>query len=204
MRSEREEVRNKNMNNKLLDKVITKLSNYFSPLTSHFPPPRGYTLVELLSVIGILSVIGVIVVTVTFITLRGAQKSDVSELVRQNGDAALSQMVRTIRYAKSLDAPRTCTTPATVQTITVSSLTDGDQTTYSCENGTIASNSASLLNTNAVQTTACSFTCSQTSLLEAPTVTIQFSLSAKSTGSFVETNASIPFTSSVTLRNYSR
>lgn len=169
-----------------------------------FSSQRGYTLVELLAVIGILSVISVIVVTVTFITLRGSQKSDTLEIVRQNGDTAMTQMVRSIRYAKSMDVPTSCTIPTALQSVTISSLLDNAQTTYSCSNNTIASNSASLINTNAVTVNACSFTCSQTSLLDPPTIRIQFSLSAKSSGVFSESTAEIPFESSVTLRNYSR
>lgn len=187
-----------------LKKSQRDASRYLRSLIFHFSSSRGYTLVELLSVIGILSVIGVIVVTVTFITLRGAQKSDTNELVRQNGDAALSQMVRTIRYAKTLDTPASCVTPVVIESVTISSLLDGGKTTYSCANDTIASNSASLLNTNAVRVTTCSFACTQTSLLEPPTIKIQFSLEAKSSSTFAETKASIPFESSVTLRNYSR
>lgn len=176
----------------------------FSPLTSHLSSQKGYTLVELLTVIGILSVISVIVLAVLFITLRGTQKSDALEIVRQNGDTALSQMVKDIRYAKNLDTPMTCVPATTVSSVTISSLTDNGRTTYSCTGTTIASNSASLFDTNAVTTTSCSFVCRQQRPSDPPTITIQYSLSAKQTGNLTETTASIPFQSSVTMRNYIR
>jgi prepilin-type N-terminal cleavage/methylation domain-containing protein len=165
---------------------------------------KGYTLIELLTVIGILSVISVIVLSVVFISLRGTQKSDTLEVVRQDGDSAMSQMVRNIRYAKSLDAPTSCIPATTLSAITVTSLHDNGQTTYSCGSNTIASNSASLINTNAVTVTSCSFVCTQTRPSDPPTIMIQYSLSSKATGSFAETKASIPFQSSVTLRNFTR
>lgn len=171
---------------------------------STFVAQRGYTLIELLTVIGILSVIGVVVLSIIFISIRGTQKSDTLEVVRQNGDTALSQMVKNIRYAKSLDAPASCLPATTVSAITVTSLQDGARTTYACSNATISSNSASLLNTNAVETTSCSFVCTQSKASDPPTITIQYNLSAKGATNFTETRASIPFQSSVTMRNFSR
>lgn len=165
---------------------------------------RGFTLVELLTVIGILSVIGSIVVSVVFISLSGAKKSDTVEILRQNGDNTLSQMVKSIRYAKSLDSPASCVVPTSTSSITVTSLESNAQTTYSCSGTTIASNGASLLNTNVVTTQSCRFTCSQTSLQTPPTITIDFTLIPVGAGNLVETKATVPFQSSVTLRNYYR
>ncbi len=169
-----------------------------------FKYQKGYTLFELLTVIGILSVIGVIVLSIVFISLRGSQKSEALEIVRQNGDAALSQMVKTVRYAKRLDAPLACTPSVSTSSITLTSLTDNGQTTLSCASSTLSSNSATLLNTNAVAATSCSFTCAQGRPTDPPTITIQFSLSAKTTGNFSETTATIPFQTSVTMRNFER
>jgi prepilin-type N-terminal cleavage/methylation domain-containing protein len=164
----------------------------------------GYTLVELLTVIGILSVISVIVLSVVFISLRGTQKSDTIEVVRQNGDTAMTQIVRGIRYAKSLDSPTSCVPSTTSSSITITSIQDNAQTTYSCNANTISSNSASLLNTNGVATTSCSFVCRQNRSSDPPTITIQYTLSANTTGSLSETSATIPFQTSVTMRNYNR
>jgi prepilin-type N-terminal cleavage/methylation domain-containing protein len=180
------------------------IKNNFSLFTSHFSSQKGYTLVELLTVIGILSVIGVIVLSVLFITLRGTEKSNALEIVRQNGDAALSQMVKDIRYAKTLETPGSCSPATTTSSVTIISLNDSGRTTYSCTGTTIASNSASLLDTNAVSTTSCSFVCRQDRPSDPPTITIQYSLSARQTGNLTETTASIPFQTSVTMRNYTR
>ncbi len=166
--------------------------------------PRGFTLIEVLTAIGILSVIGAIVVSVVTLTLRGTKKSDMLEFARQNGDAALSQMVKSIRYAKSLDVPASCVPSATTQSVTITSLTDSAQTTLSCANGTISSNSASLVDTAALTVSACSFVCRQTTSYDPPTISIYYTLSPKTAGSFVETNFTLPFQSSVTLRNYRR
>src|SRR5689334_9954461 len=114
-------------------------------------------------------------------------------------------MVRMIRYAKSLDSPTSCvpsTSGLTSITITAS---DDNQTVYSCpvtSGGSISSNSASLVDTSIVSVSNCSFTCSQPSLNDPPTVTINFSLSALGGGNLIEGKTTIPFQTSVTMRNY--
>ncbi|HWY79696.1 MAG TPA: type II secretion system protein [Candidatus Sulfotelmatobacter sp.] len=163
---------------------------------------KGFTLLELLTVIGILSVIGTIAVSVISITLRGAKKTDLLESARQNGDAALSQMVKGIRYASSLNSPAVCIPTASVSAITITSLTDYAQTTFSCTGGSIASNSAPLLDTTSITVSSCFFTCSQATNNDPPTILIQFTLSPKNSGSFTETKFQLPFQSSVTMRNY--
>ena len=173
-----------------------------SIFTFRFPVSKGFTLMELLTVISILSVIGVICVSIITITFRTTKKTDLLNYARQNGDTALSEMVRSIRFAASLNAPATCNPTTTVSSISITSLLDNGQTTYSCGNGTIASNSASLVDTNSLQVTSCSFTCSQPSTTVPPIITIQYALSPKTTGNFAETNFTLPFQSSVTLRNY--
>lgn len=165
---------------------------------------KGYTLVELLAVIGILSVIGSIVVSVIFISLTGAKKTETVEVIRQNGDLALSQMVKSIRFAKSLDIPADCVTPATVSSITFTPIDGDGQITYACDANTIASNGASLLNTTSIKTKSCSFVCSQDAVSSPPTITIQYVLVPATGGAFAETKAEIPFQTSVTMRNYSR
>ncbi len=165
---------------------------------------HGYTLVELLAVIGILSVIGSIVVSVIFISLTGSKKTETVEVIRQNGDLTLSQMVKSIRFAKSLDTPANCVPSATVSSVTFTPIASDGQITYSCTGDTLASNGASLLNTTSIRTQSCSFVCTQSTLSSAPTITIQFTLVPAVGGAFAETKAQLPFQSSVTLRNYYR
>jgi prepilin-type N-terminal cleavage/methylation domain-containing protein len=160
---------------------------------------KGFTLIEILTVIGILAVIGTICVSIVTITFRTAKKTDLLNFARQNGDTALSQMVRNIRYA----SPTTCAASTTSTSVTITSIADKGVTTYSCASGTVASNGASLIDTNSLQAPAasCSFTCSQPSTAVPPIITIQFTLSPKTAGNFAETTFSMPFQSSVTLRN---
>ena len=165
---------------------------------------KGFTIVELLTVIGILGIIGTMVVLILSVTLRATKKSDLLESARQNGDIALSQMVRSIRFAQSIDSPATCVPTASISAVTITSFTDKAQTTYACvsgSNSTISSNSASLFDTSSLVVSSCYFTCTQPTTIDPPTITIQFTLSPKNTGIFSETNFLLPFQSSVTMRN---
>ena len=184
---------------------MEKVRNKLSTLNSQLSTPQGFTLIELLSALSVFIVIGTMIVVILFISLQGSRKSEVQAVLRQNGDFALSQMVRNIRYAKSLDDPVSCVTPVTQSSVTITSLLDGGQTVYSCLLGStsdIASNSASLVNTGVVQVSSCSFTCSQQSVNAPPTITIQFILQSASGNNLIENTGSIPFQSSVSMRNY--
>jgi prepilin-type N-terminal cleavage/methylation domain-containing protein len=181
-----------------------KKTKNFSFLISHFSFQKGFTLLELLTVIGVLGVIGSIVVSVVFISLRGSKKSDLVEIMRQNGDTAMTQMVKQIRFARSLDTPASCIPTTNTSSITITSIESNTQTTYACSATAISSNSASLIDSNAVSVTNCSFSCSQQTVNDPPTITIQFTLLPKVQGTLAENNASIPFQSSVTLRNYTQ
>jgi len=162
---------------------------------------KGFTLIEMLTVIGILSVIGSIAVSVVTITLRETKKTDLIESARQSGDNTLSQIARSLRYAQTLDAPASCTPTVTATSVTITSLNDQLQTTYSCANNTISSNSASLFDTSSLKVSSCSFVCSQPAASVPPIITIQYVLSPQTAGSFAETNFTLPFQTSVTLRN---
>lgn len=165
---------------------------------------NGFTLVELLVVITILVTVGGIVVTLLYISLRGNNKSETVTSVKQNGTFALSQMVKSIRYAKSLTSPASCTPTATTTSVSFITYPDNGQITYSCPTGgnlAISSNSASLIDTNAVEVTACSFVCTQTSPSDSPRLTIQFTLQSRGANALTETQSTIPFQSSVIMRN---
>ena len=163
---------------------------------------KGFTLIEILTTIGLLTIIGSIAVSVISLTLRGTKKSDLLQAARQNGDVALSQMVKNIRYASNLNSPASCVPSTTTSSITITSLLDNGQTTYSCAGGTIASNSASLFDTTTLTVSACSFVCQQATVNDPPTITIQYIVSPKNPGNFVETHFTLPFQSSVTMRNF--
>ncbi len=161
---------------------------------------KGFSLIELLTVIGVLAVIGSIVVSVITITLRGTKKTDLLEAARQNGDTALSQMVKDIRYAQSLDFPTSCVPSQTTSSITITSLAQ-TQTTYACTAGTINANNNSLFNTSSLKVSSCSFVCAQPTVSDPPIITIQYTLTPAVAGNFAETNFTLPFQSSVTMRN---
>lgn len=166
---------------------------------------RGFTLIEILAALAVFVTVSGIILSILFVSLRGSRKSDVIVSARQNGDAAMSQMVRMIRYAKSLDSPVSCVPSANSLTSITITASDDNQTVFSCPASAgagIASNSASLVDTTAVSVSACSFSCSQPSLNDPPTITINFTLAALGGGNLVEGATSVPFQTSVTLRNY--
>jgi len=164
---------------------------------------QGFTLIELLIAIGVMVTVSTIALTILTVILRSSEKANLMLQLKQNGNAALSQMVDAIRYAKSLDSPASCMPSVTLTppSLTITSLQDNGQTTYACSANTISSNSASLIDTNAFTVSSCSFVCSQSSADTPPTITIQFTLQTKTQNNFVETTASLPFESAVTLRN---
>ena len=99
-------------------------------------------------------------------------------------------------------------TPIPYKYIKITSF-DGGTTVFGCTGNTdtppdtIASNSSSLIDTTTVSVNpaACYFTCTGNTLTEPPTIGINFTLSQISSSSFSEKNATIPFSTSVTLRN---
>ena len=165
---------------------------------------RGFTLVELLVVITIFVTVGSVVISLLVISLRGSNKSESTTVVKQNGSFALSQMVKNIRYARDIATPASCIPSATSSTLTIVTYPYNTQITYQCPIGAsqaISSNSASLIDINAVQVTACQFTCVQASASEPPRVTIQFTLTSRGANALTESQSTIPFQSSVILRN---
>jgi len=181
-------------------KTMKKLSKLLSN--------KGFTLAELLLSSAIFITVSVVIVTALFIALRLSKKSDVLVVAKQNGDAAMSQMVRGIKYASSLDDPDSCVAPVITSQITVTSSSDNGQTTFSCptdESNMIASNGASLMDIAGVYISTCSFSCTQSSINSPPTITIAFTLGTVASGSgFIESSTTIPFETSVTMRNFIR
>lgn len=183
----------------------------FSPRceAGQFSISKGFTLIELLASMIVLIAVGTVLAVTLFSSLRGATKASTIASVKQNGFFAITQMTKMLRNAQRLDIPSSCLlppvpTPApTYQSITLTSL-DGLQTTFSCGNSTIASNGASLLDTSTVSVVSCAFTCNQSTSEELPTVGIIFSLTQAQVTLLPEHTASIPFETSVILRNANR
>lgn len=181
----------------------------------------GYTLIELLAVIIILVTVGGLITSILVTSLRGGNKSNTTNEVRENGNYIISQMSKMITFAKSFDGvstdgtpnsyvancivtqpppPTPAPAPVSYQYIKITSF-DGGQTVFSCNGSAIASNGASLINVSNLSVSACSFLCTQTNLLSSPTIDINFTLSKAAAGLFVENQSKIIFQTSVTPRN---
>lgn len=63
---------------------------------------QGFTLAEILVVIAVLSILGLLVVTIFSRTLRGSNKSQILSAIKQNGQAILGTMDKTIRDSDNL------------------------------------------------------------------------------------------------------
>lgn len=66
---------------------------------------RGFTLIELLVVMSIMTVIGVIGLDIFSSVLRGSNKANVVNEVKENGQQALDVMERYIRNAQTVSVP---------------------------------------------------------------------------------------------------
>jgi prepilin-type N-terminal cleavage/methylation domain-containing protein len=163
---------------------------------------NGFTLIEMIVVVGILGIIAVVGSGTFFSILRGSTKTKTLQTVKQNGDYAISVMERMIRNARVLINP---TADSTVSSITIKN-PDGGTTTFSCGGNpaTIASNGASLLS-NEVKVNDCNniFNVSVGQPgIKPPVVKINFSLSPVASLGRSEERAEVNFQTTVTLRNY--
>lgn len=153
---------------------------------------NGFTLIEILVVIGIFGILAVIGTSMFFSILKGSTKTRVLAEVKQNGNYAISVMGRMIRNAKSIES-------CPGSSITIENQ-DRDSTTFSCSGGRVASNSA-YLTSDKVAVTNCTnvFTCN---LGVSPNVvTIDFTLS-QAMGTRAEETAQVDFKTTVSLRTY--
>lgn len=67
---------------------------------------RGFTLVEILVVIAITAIVGTIMVAIFSNTLRGSNKSQILAAIKQNGQAVLENMDKTIRNSGDVVCPQ--------------------------------------------------------------------------------------------------
>lgn len=194
---------------------------------------QGYTLVELLASIIVIIIVGTIVVSIFVSGLRGTNKTTSVNSATQNGNYALSQMVKMIHGVKTFEGMSsnssdyitdcTATSPPNEPTPTPTHYQymkflglDGGETVLACSYSlsgkeTIASISASgtvsLLDFENVTLSDCYFTCKQADITEPPIVGINFSLNKSNSGNLFENQASasaIPFSTSTTFRNVIR
>lgn len=67
---------------------------------------KGFTLAEILVVMAITAIVGTILVAIFTNTLRGSNKSQILAVIKQNGQAALENMDKTIRNADNVICPK--------------------------------------------------------------------------------------------------
>jgi prepilin-type N-terminal cleavage/methylation domain-containing protein len=181
----------------------------------------GFTLVELLAVISVFVIVGMVTTGIFLSSFRATTKSDSLALLRQNGDFAMSQIEKQLRFATSLNGLSNDTQipPTTLNActdLTGGSMTqykqmqianaDGGTSTYSCTTGSggnVASNSANFLDPKVVtDVDACYFTCAKGTLYSAPVITFYLTLAQRyGNASAAESHSTLNFQTSVTLRN---
>lgn len=179
---------------------------------------KGFTLFELLLVILIVATVGGISTIIMVSSLRGSDRTNTINRLRAGGNYAMTQMIKMIKYAQKFEGVATESSPnefkadCSDQGLTYNYLKiisfDGGSTVFACINssnmsgsGEVSSNSAKLIDADSVQISSCKITCVRDNF-GPPTISIDFTLSAKSGSSFYEKQASIPFHGSVTIRNY--
>ncbi len=177
----------------------------------------GFTLVEVLVVVGILVIIMVAVSTIFFTTTRSSTKTKIVTKVKENGDYALSVMERLIRDSQEIienSDGKLC--ESDMKKLKVKRL-DGTEIEFACvdaggENGYIASNSANLTSPQIVKLNSCSFDCScppvypncvgEGTKLYPKTITIKFTLTQPTATVRPEEEAKVDFQTTVSTRNY--
>lgn len=176
----------------------------------------GFTLVELLTVVGIFISIGTLITGIIFSAIRSNNKTNAISAVQTNGTYVMSQISKYIRSARSLDSSVTCGTvdnPVSSSSIKITGV-DGEQTTLSCTTDNsgrpiIASNGAALTDPQQVKWENCSFSCGRNSSSDYPIITISFSLQYVTTttgapADFTASSSAVPFSTAVIMRNQER
>lgn len=122
---------------------------------------NGFSLIEILIVVGLFAVISVITTQVLTTSIRGSKKSESIESVRSEIDFATQQITRQLRNASSIAGGCTGVTQTAISFYDQNSIPN----TFSCldlgtENGHIASSSANIRITSTdITITACEITC---------------------------------------------
>lgn len=185
---------------------------------------RGFTLVELLSSILILVAAGSVIAGIVTSSLRGANKTNTIENIRQSGNYTLSLVSKNIEYAQVFNGLSTDGTtyvtscPFSLSPTPVPVTTNykfikvtppkGPAITYNCTSSvplTITQNGESLVNTNSMSLTECTIACIQTRATSIPIIKVSFKLGPKNPSGLVEnTTPPILFETSVTIRNYKK
>lgn len=174
---------------------------------------QGYSLIELLVVIGITVILMVTAVALFFTTLQGGGRTAGAEYAKQIGQNTVNQLTYLIRNARRIVPNREGITCANgMVSLGVEGLDGGITYLYSDQTnaGRIASNSGTFLTPSDIYvTSALAIDCTPANYAQAgwdgspPRITIRFTLQKGQTGVDKQRDIiAIPFESTVTLRNY--
>ncbi len=187
---------------------------------------RGFTLVEVLASIIVLVAVGSIIAGIVTSSLRGTNKTNTIENIRQNGNYTLNQMSKNVEYAQVFNGlsetgetyVASCfyVSPTPVPLVKFVKITpfNGNPIIYNCDgstltvftlNGTITPTPVPLIDTTSFSLTGCSMSCTQNRATDIPLIRIGFKLGPKNSNGFVEnSNPPVSFETSVTVRNYKK
>lgn len=206
---------------------MMKISNIKKELTRS--KPNGFTLMELLVVIVVVIIVGTVAAQIIASSLRGTNKSNLIETVRQNGNYAISQMAKTIEFAEKFEGLSTdgvsfetgfpYITPTLIPPLVSRDYKaikikpfNGESIIYECVvasppsvAATVASNGASLLDTSAIKVDSCGISRMQSKTTDVPIIKIKLQLSPKTPSTLIEKYLPpVTFERSMTIRNYIR
>lgn len=152
---------------------------------------QGFTLIEMMVVIGILLIVGTMAVGLFFQTLKGASKVEILKEVKQNGDYALGVMERMTRNAQEIEN-------CSGSKLKIKN-PDGNTTEFSLSGSQIVSTSGKLTGSN-VAASGLTFNCNST--VTPPVVEISFTISQTGSLTRPEERAQVSFKTTVSLRTY--
>lgn len=178
----------------------------------------GFSLIEILVATSIIITTTTIVVAILASSFRTSSKTTSLDIVRQNGNSAISQVGRMIQFAESFEGVsdqkidssfvKSCPVPGAPDIrfnfLKISSA--GTEKTLSCSDEGLTIDDESLFDSNRVTvvTGTCSLTCTQDSQDVSPVIGLSFDLTygtdPNPTG-LTEKRAQIRFSTSVKMRN---
>lgn len=175
---------------------------------------HGFTLLEVIVVVGVIALLSGITAQVFLTSTRNATKSDVVRTVKQNGELSLEIMTRMIQNARTIAS--SCIGTSTT-TLTIENFDEG-RSTFGCsmdgEVARIASESASgtayLTARNVTTLVSGGATCDDSTLAFVcreqagfpSQVTISFSLSQTGSPAKAYEQVTVPFETTVAVRSY--
>jgi type II secretory pathway pseudopilin PulG len=160
---------------------------------------KGFSLIELVIVVGLTSLLTIAITSVSITSIVGANRVRNLIKTRQAGDGALNQIQTSLRNARDISVCNSANNQLTMQNM------DGGTTTLSLELtgelGRIASNSGSYLTPADITVTNFDLQCSPTDT-EISLITVKFEVKSSIAGSRSQDTPTIPYETTVQLRNF--